>query len=44
MKRIADGEDPSPVNFRRKDQFQELADSFNAMMARLPGLKTRPPS
>ena len=44
MKRIADGEDPSPVNFRRKDQFQELADSFNAMLARTTGLKTRPPS
>jgi len=35
MKRIASGEDPSPVNFRRKDQFLELTESFNAMIAKL---------
>jgi methyl-accepting chemotaxis protein len=32
MKRIASGDDLSPVSFRRKDQFQELAESFNAMI------------
>jgi methyl-accepting chemotaxis protein len=35
MKRIADGEDLSPLKFRRRDQFQELAESFNAMVAKL---------
>lgn len=35
MQRIADGEDPSDVNFRRSDQFQDLAESFNAMIAKL---------
>ena len=35
MRRIAAGEDPSPVNFRRRDQFLELADSFNAMIVKL---------
>jgi methyl-accepting chemotaxis protein len=35
MRRIAEGEAPSPVSFRRKDQFLQLADSFNAMLARL---------
>ena len=35
MKRIASGEDPSPLNFRQRDQFRELAESFNAMIVRL---------
>ena len=35
MKRIAGGEEPSPVNFRQRDQFPELAESFNAMIAKL---------
>ena len=35
MKRIASGEDPSPLNFRRRDQFRELAESFNAMIVKL---------
>ena len=35
MQEIAGGAEPSPVNFRRKDQFQELAANFNAMIARL---------
>jgi methyl-accepting chemotaxis protein len=35
MKQIASGEDLSPLNFRRKDQFQELAESFNAMIVKL---------
>ena len=35
MKRIASGEEPSPLNFRRKDQFQELAESFTAMIVKL---------
>jgi methyl-accepting chemotaxis protein len=35
MKEIADGAEPSAVSFRRKDQFQELAESFNAMLAKL---------
>ena len=35
MKAIAAGEDPSPVSFRQKDQFLELAESFNAMLATL---------
>lgn len=35
MKRIANGEDLSPVKFRRKDQFLELAENFNAMIATL---------
>jgi methyl-accepting chemotaxis protein len=34
MRGIAGGEPPSPLRFRRKDQFQELAVSFNAMIAR----------
>jgi methyl-accepting chemotaxis protein len=37
MKQIAAGAEPSPVRFRRKDQFQELAENFNAMMAKLKG-------
>lgn len=37
MQRIAGGEEPSPVNFRRRDQFRELAESFNAMVAKLGG-------
>ena len=37
MKQIAGGDEPSPVRFRRKDQFQELAESFNAMIAKLKG-------
>ena len=39
MTRIAEGEDPSPLNFRRSDQFRELAESFNAMIGKL---KARP--
>jgi methyl-accepting chemotaxis protein len=35
MRRIADGEDPSEVYFRRNDQFRDLAESFNAMIVRL---------
>jgi len=35
MQRIAEGEEPSKVEFRRRDQFRELAESFNAMIARL---------
>lgn len=35
MKGIADGAEPAPVNFRRGDQFQELAANFNAMIAQL---------
>jgi len=35
MKRIADGEDPTPLSFRRKDQFSELAESFNALIAKM---------
>ena len=35
MKEIADGAEPTPVNFRQTDQFQELASNFNAMIARL---------
>jgi methyl-accepting chemotaxis protein len=37
MQRIAGGEEPSPVNFRRRDQFRELAESFNAMIGKLGG-------
>jgi methyl-accepting chemotaxis protein len=35
MRRIASGEDPSPLSFRRRDQFLELAESFNAMIVKL---------
>ena len=35
MRQIAGGEDPSPLIFRRRDQFRELAESFNAMIAKL---------
>jgi methyl-accepting chemotaxis protein len=35
MRRIASGEAPSPLNFRRRDQFQELVESFNAMIVKL---------
>ena len=35
MRRIASGEAPSPLQFRRRDQFVELAESFNAMLAKL---------
>jgi methyl-accepting chemotaxis protein len=35
MQRIANGEDLSEVKFRRNDQFRDLAESFNAMIARL---------
>ena len=35
MKAIADGAEPAPVSFRRRDQFQELVESFNAMIDRL---------
>ena len=37
MKQIAQGGDPAPVRFRRKDQFRELAESFNAMLTKLKG-------
>jgi methyl-accepting chemotaxis protein len=37
MRRIADGEEPSPLQFRRSDQFVELAESFNAMIVKLRG-------
>lgn len=40
MKQIAGSGTPATVNFRRKDQFRELADSFNAMIAALE----KPPS
>jgi len=35
MRRIAGGEAPSPLQFRRRDQFPELAESFSAMIAKL---------
>jgi methyl-accepting chemotaxis protein len=35
MRGIASGNEPSPLNFRTNDQFRELAESFNAMMATL---------
>ena len=35
MRRIAGGEEPSPLQFRRRDQFLELTESFNAMVAKL---------
>jgi len=35
MRRIAGGEVPSPLQFRRRDQFRELTESFNAMVAKL---------
>ena len=35
MQRIANGEPPSLVKFRRNDQFLELAESFNAMIVTL---------
>ena len=35
MQRIAEGEEPSTVGFRRNDQFRELAESFNAMIAKI---------
>ena len=35
MKEIASGREPAAVKFRRGDQFQELAENFNAMIARL---------
>jgi methyl-accepting chemotaxis protein len=35
MKRIAAGEELTPIRFRRKDQFQELAENFNAMIEKL---------
>ena len=35
MQRIAEGEAPSEVRFRRNDQFRDLAESFNAMIATL---------
>jgi methyl-accepting chemotaxis protein len=35
MKRIAESGDLSEVHFRRRDQFPDLAESFNAMIARL---------
>jgi methyl-accepting chemotaxis protein len=40
MRQIAESGTPAPVRFRRKDQFQELAESFNAMIARL----SKPPA
>jgi methyl-accepting chemotaxis protein len=41
MQEIADGADPTPVSFRRDDQFQELTGSFNAMIATLEKRKDR---
>jgi methyl-accepting chemotaxis protein len=41
MRQIAEGADPGPVRFRKKDQFQELTESFNAMIAKL---KAPPPA
>jgi methyl-accepting chemotaxis protein len=41
MKEIADGAEPTPVSFRRNDQFQELTGSFNAMIAKLKKPHTR---
>ena len=35
MKQIAEGGDPAPVSFRLNDQFRELAESSNAMVAKL---------
>ena len=35
MRRIAGGEEPSPLQFRRRDQFLELTESFNAMVGKL---------
>jgi nitrogen fixation/metabolism regulation signal transduction histidine kinase len=35
MRRIAGGEEPSPLQFRRRDQFLELTESFNAMVVKL---------
>lgn len=35
MQAIADGAEPAPVSFRRRDQFQELVESFNKMIDRL---------
>ena len=35
MNAIANGEDPSPISFRRNDQFVELASSFDAMIETL---------
>lgn len=35
MRGIANGEAPSQVNFRQRDQFAELSESFNAMIVKL---------
>jgi len=35
MRRIAGGEEPSPLQFMRRDQFLELTESFNAMVVKL---------
>ena len=35
MRQIASGENPAPLTFRRRDQFRELAESFNAMIGKL---------
>ena len=35
MRQIASGEDPAPLTFRRRDQFRELAESFNGMVGKL---------
>jgi methyl-accepting chemotaxis protein len=35
MRGIANGDPATPVSFRRKDQFLELSESFNAMLAKL---------
>ena len=37
MRRIANGEPPAPLKFRRRDQFLELVESFNAMIVKLEG-------
>lgn len=35
MRRLADGEDVQPINFRDNDFWQDLAEPFNAIVARL---------
>ena len=35
MRAISEGAEPAPVSFRRRDQFQELVESFNKMIDRL---------
>ena len=42
MRRAAAGESVSPVRFRDDDYWQEFADAFNAMQARLEAAERRP--